>query len=334
MNVTPLNKTPGNEWWDKFLMDPANKHALFKEFHTKSENLPELFKKYVSIVNLETSSYCNRKCTYCPLSIYDKPQVLMDYDLFEGILRQLSSIGFESTLSLNLYNEPLASEDIFKRIEMARKYLPKAFIKFNSNGDFISKDILDRLVRLGNNALFITLHPGANKEYEDEDRLRHFKQFFKMAKLDMQIDSVTTLKNITSDIDYKGMRLLIMSNNWSEYGNDRASTLPALESKTVRTSPCMRPFREFTIYHDGQIYPCCQFFPDSDEINRYQASDLSVDANIFKAFASSKMAGFRQDLIGFNKKGSPCDTCKDPDDSDVKSKGLRLKILSDSAEKS
>ena len=332
MDIIPLNKTPGNKWWDVFLKDTGNKKNLFHTLNQDNVDLPGVFKKYVSIVNLETSSYCNRKCSYCPLSIYEKPQILMDYDLFENILIQLKSIGFESTLSLNLYNEPLADEDIFKRIEMARQYLPKAFIKFNSNGDFISKEVLDRLVKVGNSALFVTLHPGANKNYEDEDRLKHFKQFFKMAGLEMTIDSITPFKNITSDIDYKGMRLLIMANNWGEYGNSRASTIPALDSQKIRTSPCMRPFREFTIYHDGQIYPCCQFFPDTDSDNHYKVADLRVNQDIFAAFASSKMAGFRKDLFGFNEKGSPCDLCKDDDSSDINTADLRLKILTDAEE--
>lgn len=327
----PLNKIPGTEWWDLFFQEPIIPKSLFvpPPGHVKSDEAKRIFKRFVCIINIETSTYCNRKCNYCPNSIYDRSSInnRMDDSVFNKIMNSLSDINFSSTISFNLYNEPLADDDIFRRIENTRNKLPQAFLKFNSNGDYIQEDTLDTLVNAGNNAVFITLHPGAGKPYDDEDRLAHFRRFFKRINRDMTIDTIEPGNYIESDIMYKNMRLKIMANNWGTYGNSRANALEYLKTSKIRNSPCVRPFREFTIYYDGQVYPCCQFFPDSDSKNIYQVGTIQSAKNIFDLYVSKTLSIFRRNLFGFNAKMEPCATCADLDYSKESTCDLRKDIL-------
>ncbi|WP_413701362.1 SPASM domain-containing protein [Psychromonas sp. KJ10-10] len=78
-------------------------------------------------------------------------------------------------------------------------------------------------------------------------------------------------------------------------------------STTMRTNPCVRPIREFSISYDGSVYPCCQFFTDDSESHKYrigklEATDSSKRINIFDIYASKLMSQWRKDLLPFSLK--------------------------------
>ncbi len=89
-----LNKINKNEYWKFFLQEDNISSDLF--YYNKNITKDEakaLFKKYVCVVDIETSTVCNRKCDYCPLSIHErKEQTLIDDKLYSRILLDLSSI--------------------------------------------------------------------------------------------------------------------------------------------------------------------------------------------------------------------------------------------------
>ncbi|WP_413701361.1 radical SAM protein [Psychromonas sp. KJ10-10] len=218
-----LNKIPAIYYWDNFLAS-ENIVQLFDGNSSKmrSMNKRELFHKFVCIINIETSTFCNKKCTYCPISTFDrKNQILMDDLVFTNIVTDLQSINYSSTISLNIFNEPLADNTIYEKIQRIRSACPDAFIKFNSNGDYIKLSVLDRLASLGVNAIFVTLHPEPKEGYSDKSRLKHFKKFFSKLELNWEVDELIPAQKITSDNSYKGMRLLVEAHNWEVKGNDR-----------------------------------------------------------------------------------------------------------------
>ena len=327
----PLNKTAGKNYWDAMFSLDSIPVSLFKSISAQEDNIAEhkkqLFKQFVCIVNIETSSYCNRSCTYCPVSTFDrKNQLHMSDNMYSKILNDLHSIKYSSTISLNLYNEPLADSKLYSRIEEARLNCPESFIKFNSNGDFLTRDVLDDLVNVGVNAIFITLHPGAKEKYEDDNRLKHLKRFFNRLQLDYNVDEIIPNTRITSDVYYRGLRLLVQAHNWGVIGNDRGGTIPNL-SIDNRLHPCVRPIREFTISFDGSVYPCCQFFSGDQNTTKYKVGTVSSDESIFDIYASNTMSAWRKSLFEFGIKSSPCGSCKDPDFSQETSSQLRSAIM-------
>ena len=97
----PLNKIGGLYYWESFFKQKDIPISLFDS--TKISNYEEqvaLFKKYVCIVNVETSIYCNRICSYCPVSSddYRKTQVQMHDVTYNKIIKELKSISYASTI--------------------------------------------------------------------------------------------------------------------------------------------------------------------------------------------------------------------------------------------
>ena len=172
--------------------------------------------------------------------------------------------------------------------------------------------MLDRLVEIGVNAIFVTLHTPAGAEYLDDDRKKSFCDFLTKLELDCVFDRIVPLTTIVSDIDYKGMRLLVQAHNWGVIGTDRGGTVPGLSAQ-ARIAPCVRPLREFTVSYDGGVYQCCQIFPRDKNTAEYKIGTVSQSCNIFDVYASVPMAAWRRKLFTFGPKPPPCATCSDQD---------------------
>jgi len=325
-----LNKVGMKYYWDDFLVQRDRSTSfLFNPLGLKKNDEAVLFQKYVCIVNIETSTYCNRLCSYCPVSLSDsrKTQSYMDDAVFEKVIHELKLISYASTICFNLYNEPLADNNIFPRIEAARKKLPAAFLLFNSNGDFLSTDKLDKLSEIGLNAIFVTLHPSSKKKYNPIDREKKFHKLFKkLGVTSYEIQEPLKNGNLEANIEWKGMKLRVMANDWSKFGNSRAGEVGFLDTKVVRTSPCVRPLREFTVCHDGNVFPCCQFFPDRDSNQKYAIGNVAFNS-IFEIYSSEKLAMWRKHLFSYGEKKSPCSSCADADFSARNSENLRNSII-------
>ena len=55
-------------------------------------------------VSLETSSKCNRRCSFCPVSTgrRDFPMTRMSYNLYRKICSQLGNLGFDGVAQMFL----------------------------------------------------------------------------------------------------------------------------------------------------------------------------------------------------------------------------------------
>jgi len=125
-------------------------------------------------IGIETISVCDRHCRYCPVSLpsFNNSRNLrvMTDEVYASIIEQLTTLprkggnrGFNGVLSLNAYGEPLLDNKIIERVEQARSRLPEAKVGFFSNGDFLTKEKLDKLVSAGVQEVVLTPHDGQFK---------------------------------------------------------------------------------------------------------------------------------------------------------------------------
>ena len=129
----------------------------------------QIMKKNLTQVEIEIFSYCNRTCWFCPNSIIDRHSEnhFMPEEQYLKILEQLKEINYSNIITYSRYNEPLSNREIFiKRIKQARKYCPNAFIRTNSNGDFLtSLEYLDEIAAAGINEIDVQCYLNENEEF-------------------------------------------------------------------------------------------------------------------------------------------------------------------------
>ena len=116
----------------------------------------ELFKKNIKSVEIGIHNFCNRTCTFCPLSRDDvdrknpKKIIYMDKIMFQSIMEQLSEIDFDGRIDFSRYHEPLSDRrTIVDKIRLTNYFLPNAEISINTNSDYLKRDYLDELLDVG-----------------------------------------------------------------------------------------------------------------------------------------------------------------------------------------
>jgi len=115
-------------------------------------------------VFIETLSFCNNDCSFCPASRIAKiknPQHRMSDETFEKIITQLQQIKFEGTLSLYCNNEPLIDSRIPYFIEKLRCRFPMNKIEIITNGINLTVSLAEKVFSCGLSVLIINHYDNA-----------------------------------------------------------------------------------------------------------------------------------------------------------------------------
>ena len=163
-------KYEGN-YWDRKVLNKEKDFdlRLLKHSNLKEVEAKKIFKKYVELVCLEMSYYCNRACNYCPVHTMERSDKNLEIpkDKFDYIISSLKEINYDGRISLNLFNEPMASKNIYSNIKNLSQELPNAILSLNSNGDYIkSTESLKKLDTSGLKEILITMHTPKNKKWK------------------------------------------------------------------------------------------------------------------------------------------------------------------------
>lgn len=117
---------------------------------------------FITDLNIEINTSCNRRCEYCPNSLYDRGlpenEKLMPESLFKRIIDELAGIGFDGRISPHHYGEPLLDHRLTDFTTYMREKLPKAKIILVTNGDYLTIGCYNRLIESGVNGFCITQH--------------------------------------------------------------------------------------------------------------------------------------------------------------------------------
>ena len=275
----------------------------------------QLFKRHVNNVIFELFDYCNRQCSYCPVSLVDRMSEInhISPKHFRQIVDDLEEIDFDNHICLNLFNEPMADSFLFTAIEQLKEAVPKASVWFNSNGDYANAEILDRLAKAGLRRLVVTLHVEKTKAYDDLQQLSRFTQFAARTGVALSFERYKPGHAIVAAGRHRGIVIRVKSANYEVMGENRAGLMKNIGVEDYRRAPCDRPFQDFTISWNGNVYPCCQFFTGLAEHDPYMVGNIGEVDSIYQLYASSLMASFRTDLFGYGPKRKPCDTCTEWD---------------------
>ena len=287
-------------------MDYYREHFIEQ---TEKEHQRDIFNKSVQHVIIELFSHCNRRCSYCPNASggRSKSNIFMREDVIAKIIGDLQSIRYEHNICLNLYNEPLAERKyLLDKISLIRTSLPKCYIYFSSNGDYLTSEYLKELKNAGLNKLYITLHPSGSGDYDDVQVLNRFAAFVKKIDVLPEFRSFVLGRYISADAFYQELPIEIFSSNYKDFGQNRGGVVDIQgQNNFVRTTPCERPFSNFTISYDGTIFPCCQLYADSDLHKQYSVANISSADSIFEIYSNKKLATWRAGLFTFGPNTIP-----------------------------
>ncbi|MDA0049030.1 radical SAM protein [Brachyspira hyodysenteriae] len=110
------------------------------------------------MVSFEISTYCNRKCWYCPNSYNETLKKFMDWNIFIKAIEELKNIKYSGAISYNLYNEPLFDDRLEDFIRHTHNSLPNVITVLYTNGDILNVELAKKLVEAGLDKFIVTVH--------------------------------------------------------------------------------------------------------------------------------------------------------------------------------
>jgi MoaA/NifB/PqqE/SkfB family radical SAM enzyme len=284
-----------------------------------------VFKQAVNRIVIETSSYCNRRCKFCP-NVDGRRlgseflRKTMSSELLSGICDELAAIGYNKTILLHLYNEPTADPTLPEKVKLIRDKLPEAQISFNSNGDYLSREMLESLAEAGLSSMSVSLYGPNHGEYDTNYLGKSFNRVFEIVGQQGEVEqaSDTELKSVLG-FDYAGRRMpvTVFAVDFNKVGYDRAQSV-GTEMDVLRTSPCPAPFAELNIAWDGLVVPCCNIHPDHAESSGQSCGKVERGEDIFRIFSSDRMRAWRRSTALYGQFDSPCDSCTRLNEPEVK----------------
>ena len=268
-----------------------------------------LFKQTVQNVVVETSSYCNRRCGFCPNVDGTRlgGERLLPVDLFERIVADLGAIDYQRNILLHLYNEPMAAMDsLLERVSMARRAAPASKIKFNTNGDYLTRERLAELAHAGLTGIFVSVYGRHQGQWDDRFLEKRVRGFVQRLGMDGPISSAPGLSHAASG-KVQGVEVSISARNLWRTGYDRGGLIEPLS--VHRESPCLSPFTEFIVDHKGYVLPCCNVYTDRPEHIEHTIGNIRDFQSIFHAYSHPRLASWRKGLLAFSPGGELCRGC-------------------------
>ena len=279
----------------------------------------DLFRSSVETVEIEISSYCNRRCGFCPNSFLDRlgPQRFMDDALFTSIVSQLGTLDWSGFLSFHRYNEPLADRDYFlARLNEAHIRAPSARMRLFTNGDYLTRDYLDAIYDGGCRMINGSVYLQEGKPYADEEMTAAVLR--RIGLLGLRYRWHTTQPGYhVAEVEYRDMIFFVTGQNyhrplgnWQAMSN-RAGSL-GFDPGFQRVDPCLKPITEMQIELDGTLFPCCEFRSDYPAHQAYALGRLRPEDDLVAVWASAIYTKWRRDLFSFEVKRGACGNCRAP----------------------
>ena len=208
------------------------------------------------------------------------------------------------------------------RIRLIKEYCPYSYVRMNSNGDYLTKDFLEELNAVGLDEILVTRHMDGDGVYTDESAKEKIESFFSNLSIEGTITKMENMHNISCDLFYKGIRFLVVTNNWRKDGTDRGGIVKSL-SIDGREQPCCTPFREMFIDVNGAIRFCFNIF-----VNDQSLANIA-DSSLVDIYFSDEMVDIRREHLIWGRKGWPCETCNTPDNASLETSDRRNFLLKD-----
>ncbi|MEI0611468.1 radical SAM/SPASM domain-containing protein [Brachyspira pilosicoli] len=271
-----------------------------------------ILKNNLHLVEIETHSYCNRRCWFCPNSVIDRhsENIELDEELYLKIINNLKEIDYSKSINFHRFNEPLSNKKlILKRISQARENLPNAKLGILTNADYLDREYLDQLVNSGINMIMMSYYFEKGEEFDKNYILNHGMTKL-LKKLNLEVDriSIDNDEMIQIKLKYPGVGIVYKASDFKQMGNTRGGIVEGVHSVKNRKFRCFFPFTDLYIDYNGSVMPCCNLRSDVKEQTPYILGNIK-DNNLFEIFTNSKMANMRKYLSYYLEKSYPCDNC-------------------------
>jgi len=244
----------------------------------------------MSVVEISNSGMCNRKCSFCPRSDPNYPDIneFISKELHYKIVKELSDLNYKGMIIYSGYVEPLLDKRIYNCISEARKLLPEAKIEIITNGDVLNINRIKKLFKSGLSTLLVSVYDGP----EDE------KKFYNLCSEAGLRENQYVIRNRYMP-EEKNFGLNI-SNRSGNLVNSEHKIAPLTKSLNAK---CNYPAYTFFIDYNGDVQMCSH-----DWAKKFIAGNVK-SKKIIDIWMDKKFEIARKKLLNSDRNFNPCNKC-------------------------
>lgn len=253
-------------------------------------------------IAIETSSWCTRRCEFCPVSYFPRGDEYMDDGLWRQIINELSVMKYKGRIEMFIYNEPLYDDSLFDKIADIRCHIPRACIMIATNGDLIDSQYwIHYLFDVGLNQLCINLYSPKRAR-----QLRRYTKESGYERYDLSLyANIGPKKKVLQIIDRTGVTRDNHKLPGVHHISNRAGNIfdfvPPLDVPLDKM--CTRPFRFLNIMYDGRAMLCCNDYHRVVDVGDCSSMPL------IEIWNSDAFNVYRSHLQNKDRRLPLCDVC-------------------------
>ncbi len=246
------------------------------------------FNKMFKVIEFETTSYCNRKCSYCPNVDFerfgDDDSFFMKDEVFVTLINQLAELKFNGLISPHLYGEPMSDHRMLDWSAKIKNKLPNSKLKIVTNGDFLNEKNFKDYLNAGVDIFYISKHSKLLKK-PCRDLLQNLdKEVFKKHIL---------VQDFFGDF-YENQKMF--TNRGGSIGLDEGNNKKAPVNCSYATYPVINTF--------GDLILCCQDFH-----NKYMFGNI-MEKKLSEIWFDSENIKLRKRIYDYKLDLKICRDCK------------------------
>jgi len=211
--------------------------------------------RYPTKINVESSTACNAKCTFCTRYDMTRKHGMMTDELFHKVIKEGKEMGVKQ-YSPFLMGEPF----VFPRIWEWLDYMEEEGVQANlyTNGIFVD---IDRLIKYKNirylnfsvNAATKETHAKVMRGPDFDVVKKNLEYAFEKCPFMVRASFVVTEDNQHEIEDFKKMFKKTEVTGFSNWTGGRSDAL----ARNGEKKPCYVLYHQMTILYDGTVVPCC-----------------------------------------------------------------------------
>ncbi len=311
----------------------SNATRIFSSYQlSRWKSTPVMWGMPVSI-SVEPTTSCNLRCPQCPsgLRSFTRPTGMLDADLFENVIGQLSSTL--SYLTFYFQGEPFLHPEFLKMVKFASNR--GIYTATSTNAHYLKSEVAEATVRSSLDRLIISVDGTSQDTYESyrvggslerviegtENVIRWKKklnsatphiifQFLVVRPNEHQIPEIYELARKvgvdqvvlkTAQIyDYETSSLVPTQEHYSRYTRDADGSV---KIKNKLLNECWKMWHSCVVTWDGKVVPCC-----FDKDAHYVLGDLKKET-FREVWHGSRYNDFRASLLRSRNEIDICKNC-------------------------
>lgn len=248
-------------------------------------------------VQIETTSFCNARCVFCPNTSLKRRKNIMSDTVFAKIMERVKQEKLNvSTFILHLNGEPFTDPNLFGRIKQLKSEFPDSRIRFTTNFSLADEEVVEQILDSGLDEIVCSLNSVNAETYRKimglpyektidniENLLR--RKETRNSSLDITLSIVATEDNAEEVEAFKsrwnGVKVRVMKlGQWVD------KEVPQNVYNHSREGVCPAPYTTIHILSNGD-YAFCSF--DAEGIVGCNVMDTSIkDAWTAKIFREAR----------------------------------------------